>query len=1136
MIVASSQNDSVAAYSTETGEEKWRFFANGPVRLAPVADKGRAYFGSDDGYVYCLQVTNGSLLWKFRAAVGERRVIGNERLIPVWPVRGGLVLDQGKLTFTVGVWPFEGTFLYTLDAATGKPVSKEVGLSGRKALRDIAPQGYLAIAGKRLYLPQGRGRVYCMDRITGSPVSHKADSRGLTDYHVVAQGPWLFHGHRIYHMDKQKLMPVYAPRPVVTEESVYAGYKGAIYAYNLKEPAFVTKKDRKGKPYQVMTLATRWSLANPLDREIPKNAKARDSWHTQHPLRIDILAGQRLYGHQDNEVFCIAIPKGEAKPSLSWKVKVNGMVSSMMAADNRLFVVTKEGSVYCFGAGKKEPKSYAAPAIAFSKPEDGISEMAEAILGSTGQKNGYAIVLGLKDGRLTEELARQSDLQLIGIDADAKKVDAIRHRLNKSGLYGSRITILRAEPLRTALPPYIANLVVSEAPDAFASSKEALAKQTYQVLRPYGGTACFALPDKEREKLADAISELSLPQKAMAQQKGMLLLARKGALPGSGNWTHEYGDSSNTLFASDKLVKAPLGLLWWGGPAASGKLFYDRHDWGPSMAVIDGRMFIQGPGVFTAVDVYTGRILWQKPLPKRHALGRLGNFATTGFHFVALGDSIYLNDAETCLRIDPATGRKLGEFSPPAKSAGWGRMRVWKNYLLMTVFQTVVKKEKRPTELVAIDRLTGKQVWSKKATLGFPLFALGKDFLFCFDGAMPELYNSWKRKGKIPKAMASRSMVALDLRSGRTVWEQKTSKIVTWLSVSPKHNIVISSNKNGIVARRGETGSVVWKKEAIGKGFKGHPESVWDKVILWKDRVIDQRGPGLAYHIQTGKPVMRKHPITGKMVPWEFTKEGHHCNYAIANEHLMTFRAADAGFCDLSSSSTSRLKGFRSGCRNSLIPANGVLNAPNMAHGCICGYSLFTSMAFVHVPQAEMWSYSAIPSTKADVKQLGINLGAPGDRVAENGTLWLDYPSVGGRSPAVKFSVVAQNRQWFRRLGEEIEGNGLKWVAASGLEGIKELSLSVNAKLNPAQRYTVSLTFMEPLKEKPGERLFDVHLQGKEVLRDFDIYKEANGSRRIVVKEFRGVEIDRLLKITFQRKVDRPVLCGVEVIAEPLSE
>ena len=110
-------------------------------------------------------------------------------------------------------------------------------------------------------------------------------------------------------------------------------------------------------------------------------------------------------------------------------------------------------------------------------------------------------------------------------------------------------------------------------------------------------------------------------------------------------------------------------------------------------------------------------------------------------------------------------------------------------------------------------------------------------------------------------------------------------------------------------------GAKLWEKRAEGIGFKGHTESLWDKVIIWCDKIIDQRGPSLAYDILTGKPVKRKHPVTGAEIPWEFTKIGHHCNYAIASEHLLTFRAANAEYHDLATGGTMALPGFRSGCR-----------------------------------------------------------------------------------------------------------------------------------------------------------------------------------------------------------------------------
>jgi PAS domain S-box-containing protein len=39
------------------------------------------------------------------------------------------------------------------------------------------------------------------------------------------------------------------------------------------------------------------------------------------------------------------------------------------------------------------------------------------------------------------------------------------------------------------------------------------------------------------------------------------------------------------------------------------------------------------------------------------------------------------------------------------------------------------------------------------------------------------------------------------------------------------------------------------------------------------------------------------------------------------------------------------------------------------------------------------------------IRTVGINFGAPGDRMADNGTLWLEYPRVGGPSPDIPVSI-----------------------------------------------------------------------------------------------------------------------------------
>jgi hypothetical protein len=176
VFIASGREDGVMAYDAITGRQLWRFTANGPVRLAPVAWKEQVLFGSDDGYFYSVSAASGKLAWKFRAVPSERRLIGNKRLISVWPIRGGAVLKDGRIYFAAGVWPFEGVFIYCLDAASGKQIwlNDSAGhLFGQQphnavALGGIAPQGYLLIDGDELVVPSSNAYPGRFDLKTGA--------------------------------------------------------------------------------------------------------------------------------------------------------------------------------------------------------------------------------------------------------------------------------------------------------------------------------------------------------------------------------------------------------------------------------------------------------------------------------------------------------------------------------------------------------------------------------------------------------------------------------------------------------------------------------------------------------------------------------------------------------------------------------------------------------------------------------------------------------------------------------------------------------------------------------------------------------------------------------------------------------
>src|SRR5690606_11473651 len=120
----------------------------------------------------------------------------------------------------------------------------------------------------------------------------------------------------------------------------------------------------------------------------------------------------------------------------------------------------------------------------------------------------------------------------------------------------------------------------------------------------------------------------------------------------------------------------------------------------------------------------------------------------------------------------------------------------------------------------------------------------------------------------------------------------------------------------------------------------------------------------------TGKPVMRKHPLTGELVEWSWTRN-YGCNTPIASEHLLTFRSGAAGYFDLcNDGGTGNMGGFRSSCTNNLVVAGGLLNAPDYTRTCTCNYQNQTSLALIHMPEAEMWTSFLAAASEKPIRQL----------------------------------------------------------------------------------------------------------------------------------------------------------------------
>ena len=1092
-------------------------------------------------------------------------MLGNQRLISTWPVRTGPVLKDGTVYFTAGIWSFMGIFVHAVDAETGKAVwtnsSESVTYTvqphNSPAFAGFIPRGHLAATEAGMIAPGGRTEPGRYDLKTGRLLGFAFGGKGRwcgRTSPVIACGDWFFADGAMRQISDGKTV-LSTKATICDGETLYGTDKEEIFAQALAiEEHQVEKTDRKGKQVKVRkcSLKPLWKLSL-----------------SGAPGRLFLKAGSRFYTGEDGRVAALETNVDEGRVRIAWSGSFEGSPWNMLAADDRLFVVTTAGRIYCWGAAEGQPRTYDGTFAEGPREEnppaapDRAIRRAEKILKTAGTIEGYCVVLGLGSGELAQQLVRMSAMHVIAIDPDSKKVDRLRRRMNRAGLYGGRIAAHQGNPLEYPLPPYLAGLVVVEdLPAAGIEAGVPLVKAVFGALRPYGGMAWLQVDAPALQRL---VTEARLPAarvKAVGQRAA--LLVREGPLPGAADWTHQYADAANSVVSGDRRVKAPLGLLWFGGPSNDEVL--PRHGHGPSPQVAAGRLFIEGRNMLRALDIYTGRLLWQKDLPD------LGKFHDNTAHqpganeiggnYVSLPDAVYVVYGDAILKLDPASGKQTEQFTlkarPEDPRPNWGFIAAWEDLLIGTstpvtlgssdkVTKPTVKDLLTPVRyssasrrLVVLDRHSGRELWDREAKYGFRHnnIAIGGGRLFCIDGMSRDKQELLKRRGIDPEDYAPR-LTALDVRGGKEIWSTGQDVFGTFLNYSVQHDVLLQAGSAfrdrardesaaGMVAYRGKDGAVLWKD--LKRTHAG-------PCILHHDAIIAQ---GPAYQILTGKPKMREHPLTGEPVPWTFTRN-YGCNTAVASEHLITFRSAAAGFFDvLRDGGTGNLGGFKSGCTSNLIVAGGLLNAPEYTRTCSCNYQNQTSLAVVHDPRVETWTFNALGWSGRPIRRVGINFGAPGDRRTDEGILWLDYPSRGGPSPDVPVELEPQDPQYFchhgSRFARGADGGGLRWVAASGVVGLRRATITL-AKDDSAgsRRYTVRLHFAEPEDVRPGERVFDVRLQDKEVLKEFDIVKRC-GTMTAMVEEIRGVEVTDKLTVSLKPaagdEAAGPILCGLEILAE----
>ena len=360
----SSTDDKVYCLDAVTGEERWSFFTEGPIRLAPTVYNNRVYVGSDDGYAYCLDATDGSQVWRYSPAPYDQRVSGHGRMISLWPIRTGVLVDKNIAYFCGGFFPNEGVFLCAVDAGSGDELWKQ-------ELDDIPAQGYLLASSTKIYVPTGRGTPAVFNRKTGEYLHSLGGSGGtfcLLANNTLIYGPGKTGTLEAYASETSDHVATFNGNTAIvtadrsfmhTDTDLSALDRVRYRSLAMRQKQLNLHREQLGKQLKKLGTAADSDEGKKIKEEMDgigiqlgKVAQAMlecVTWKNdcKYPYSL-VLAGATLFAGGTGEVAAIDTEDGR----ILWTAPVHGRALDIALAEGRLIASTDQGTIHCFSTAQ----------------------------------------------------------------------------------------------------------------------------------------------------------------------------------------------------------------------------------------------------------------------------------------------------------------------------------------------------------------------------------------------------------------------------------------------------------------------------------------------------------------------------------------------------------------------------------------------------------------------------------------------------------------------------------------------------------------------------------------------------------------------------------------------------------------
>ena len=911
VFYGSSSDDGLHALDAATGKRLWTFHAEGPVRMAPFVGSEHLWFGSDDGFVYCLEVETGALSWRRRLAPEDRRIPSNGKLISPWPVRTGVAQANGVLYATAGLFPEQGCWAFALDAESGEVQWKTSLGAG------LSPQGYLLLSPTRLYVPNGRSTPFALRRADGSWLGQFGGPGGtwalLTETELIT-GPSDQGELAVASRTGTDSIATFPGKHIVIKEghSYLQTSKQLIALDRERHGQLTEERDALGVALTGLAEDASPSQRRSLESKLKATGRLLEEclkWTVTEELSSSILiAGNQVVLGGKGRVRSRDRETGRQL----WEAKIPGEVLGLAAADGRVLATLDSGEICCLAAeAKGDPALAKAPAV----PDPGRRLLPEILTGRLG----FGLVVEPAGHTTIRELLETTRLAVTALVQTEEEAGRIRQDFGAN----PRLQVIRAGEL--PFTDHCMEVVVHER--ALVEGAPADHSGHERLLRPGTGVALFGGTPYTRPPLE-----------------------------GAGEWSHAFADAGNTAASMDRHASADLELQWFGGPGPEGVV--DRHLRSAPPLCADGVLIVQGMDRLTAIDAYHGTTLWERSFP---GLSRTGVPLDGGYQ-AAGGGELWLAQGPTLRCVDLRTGEDLREAKAPTGMAfGW--LALAGEQVLTSLqpmgasrrdhsYEEVDLQFKNAQPLVAshalqaYERSTARRVWRQE--LGCApnaSLAVAGGRLYGVRGTERE------PTGRIrPADLAGREplLFALDLADGKAVWEEPLDlgriEHSLFLSARDEHLVLTTSHTVAdqpglsgfdLEVRDSATGKLRWSTSTPNNGSgDSHGEQVHHPVLMGSTLIVEPR----AYDIATGKILQGG--------DWWMAKRSG-CGTISASADTLYFRNSNPTARSLFGETRKITSTTRPGCWINILPAAGLVLLPEASAGCVCSFSVQTSMAFL---------------------------------------------------------------------------------------------------------------------------------------------------------------------------------------------